>query len=89
MLGVEFVDPDADWPGAGPHAPDGDLAEAVQSECFDRGLIIELGGRDSATARFLPPLIVSREQIDDIAAIFDEAVTAAVAEEREQAEVAA
>ncbi|MFB6301848.1 MAG: diaminobutyrate--2-oxoglutarate transaminase [Haloferacaceae archaeon] len=76
MLGVEFVDPTADWQGAGPHAPDSEFAAAVQAECFDRGLIVELGGRGSATARFLPPLIVSREQVDEIAAIFDEAVAA-------------
>ncbi|WP_323174333.1 diaminobutyrate--2-oxoglutarate transaminase [Natrialba sp. PRR66] len=78
MLGVEFVDERADWQGAGPAAPDGDLAEAVQAACFDRGLVIELGGRESATARFLPPLIVSASQVDDIAARFDEAVAAAV-----------
>ena len=78
MLGVEFVDEDADWRGAGPHAPDGDLAGAVQTECFDRGLIVELGGRESATVRFLPPLIISKEQADEVAAIFDEAVGAAV-----------
>ncbi|GAB3667190.1 diaminobutyrate--2-oxoglutarate transaminase [Halopiger thermotolerans] len=89
MLGVEFVDPASDWQGAGPHAPDGDFAAAVQAECFDRGLIVELGGRGSATARFLPPLIVSTDQIDEIAAIFDEAV-AAVANDRENpAEVTA
>ncbi|GGL39575.1 aspartate aminotransferase family protein [Halarchaeum grantii] len=79
MLGVEFVDPDAPWPGAGPHAPDGDLAAAVQAACFERGLIVELGGRESATARFLPPLVVTREQVDDIAAIFVDAVRDAVA----------
>jgi diaminobutyrate-2-oxoglutarate transaminase len=78
LLGVEFVDTDADWQGAGPHAPDTDAAAAVQTECFDRGLIIERGGRNSATARFLPPLTVSKKQIDDIAAIFEEAVAAVV-----------
>ncbi|QLG28947.1 diaminobutyrate--2-oxoglutarate transaminase [Halorarum halophilum] len=88
MLGVEFVDPDVDWQGAGPHAPDSDFAEAVQAECFDRGLIIELGGRESATARFLPPLIVSKTQIDDIATIFEEAVAAVANAEKEPAEVA-
>jgi diaminobutyrate-2-oxoglutarate transaminase len=87
MLGVEFVDLEADWQGAGPHAPNGALADSVQSECFDRGLIIELGGRGSATARFLPPLIVSGEQIDDIAAIFDEAVMAAVTSAADPTEV--
>ena len=76
MLGVEFVDRDADWRGAGPHAPNSEFAAAVRAECLDRGLIIELGGRESATARFLPPLVVSEAQIDDIAEIFDEAVAA-------------
>jgi diaminobutyrate-2-oxoglutarate transaminase len=87
MLGVEFVDRDADWQGPGPHAPNSDLAEAVQAECFDRGLVIELGGRESATARFLPPLIVSADQVDDIAAIFDDAVAAAVNGRRQAQEV--
>ncbi|WP_247728512.1 diaminobutyrate--2-oxoglutarate transaminase [Halovivax limisalsi] len=78
LLGVEFVDTAADWRGAGPYAPDGDLAKAVQAECFDRGLVVERGGRASATVRFLPPLIISTEQADDIATIFDESVSAVV-----------
>jgi diaminobutyrate-2-oxoglutarate transaminase len=78
MLGVEFVDTGADWQGPGPQAPDGDFAAAVRAKCFDRGLIVELGGRESATARFLPPLIVSQSQVDEIAAIFEEAVAAVV-----------
>ena len=49
------------------------------ARCFERGLIIERGGRESATARFLPPLVVSKAQVDDIAAIFDKAVTATTA----------
>jgi diaminobutyrate-2-oxoglutarate transaminase len=89
MLGVEFVDPAAEWQGAGPHAPDTDLAEAVQAECFERGLVIELGGRDGATARFLPPLIVSKSQVDDITAIFDEAVATVANADAESSEVAA
>jgi diaminobutyrate-2-oxoglutarate transaminase len=78
MPGVEIVDPDAEYNGAGPHAPDSETAEAIQAACFERGLIVERGGREGATVRLLPPLIVTREQIDDIAAIFDEAVTAAM-----------
>ncbi|MFC6734325.1 diaminobutyrate--2-oxoglutarate transaminase [Haladaptatus sp. DYSN1] len=89
MLGVEFVDRDATWTGAGPHAPDGDVAAAVRAECFERGLIVELGGRESATARFLPPLVVTRQQVDDIAAIFEEAVEAVVNENPTPEEAAA
>ena len=89
MLGVEFVDANAEWQGAGPHAPNEEFAAAVQAECFDRGLIIELGGRESATARFLPPLVVTKSQVDDIATIFEEAVDAVVDAEGEPTEVAA
>jgi diaminobutyrate-2-oxoglutarate transaminase len=74
MLGVEFVDPSADWEGAGPHAPAPEFAAAVQSACFDRGLIIELGGRGSATGRFLPPLTITAAEVDEVASIFEAAV---------------
>ncbi|WP_332899114.1 diaminobutyrate--2-oxoglutarate transaminase [Haladaptatus sp. CMSO5] len=78
MLGVEFVEPDE---SGGPHPPDGDLAAAVQQACLDRGLVIETGGINSATARFLPPLIVTRGQVDEIAARFTEAVHAVIEEQ--------
>jgi diaminobutyrate-2-oxoglutarate transaminase len=84
MLGVEFVETEADSGEGEPPAPDGDLASAVKSACFDRGLIIETGGRDSAMARFLPPLIVAPDQIDEIAARFTEAVEAVLAENRQE-----
>jgi diaminobutyrate-2-oxoglutarate transaminase len=42
-------------------------------------LILELGGRHGAVVRFLPPLIISAEQIDEVAGRFAEAVRAAVA----------
>ena len=88
MLGVEFVDHGTEWQGPGPHAPDGDFAEAVQTACFERGLVVERGGRGDATARFLPPLVVTRAQVDEIAAVFEEAV-AAVTDERSRREVTA
>ncbi|WP_101298193.1 diaminobutyrate--2-oxoglutarate transaminase [Halegenticoccus soli] len=78
MLGVEFVDPDAEPDAVGAQPADGDLADAVQSACFDRGLVVETGGRHGATVRFLPPLVVTAEQVDEIGEIFREAVAAAV-----------
>lgn len=89
MPGVEIVDPDAEWTGAGPHAPDRKTAEAIQAACFERGLIVERGGREGATVRFLPPLTVTRQQIDDITAIFDEAVTAVMSAEGSREELIA
>lgn len=82
MLGVEFTEP-ADEPlcdseGRAPRQPpapaDGDLASTVQRACLDRGLVVETGGRESATVRFLPPLVVTSDQVDEIAARFTEAV---------------
>jgi len=88
MLGVEFVDIDEEPNPQGHYPPDGDLAERVQAEAFDRGLIIETGGRDGATARFLPPLVISRGQVDEVADIFHRSVRAAI-EADDQAEVLA
>jgi diaminobutyrate-2-oxoglutarate transaminase len=78
MLGVEMVDLDGrpDALGHFPHS--GALASGVQRECLQRGLIIEVGGRHSSVIRFLPPLIVTAAQIDQIADIFAAAVHAAV-----------
>ncbi|WP_369252654.1 diaminobutyrate--2-oxoglutarate transaminase family protein [Streptomyces sp. R41] len=64
MIGVELIDPEApphpavDSPR--PAAPE--LAAAVQRECLRRGLIVELGGRQSSVVRLLPPLTISDEQ---------------------------
>ncbi|WP_371676348.1 diaminobutyrate--2-oxoglutarate transaminase family protein [Streptomyces sp. NBC_01276] len=55
MIGLELVDPDT-----GATAPA--LAAAVRQECLDRGLIVELGGRDSSVVRLLPPLTLTDEQ---------------------------
>lgn len=76
MLGVELVAagaPDA----CGARPADGRLARQVQAECLGRGLIVELGGRHDAVARFLPPLIVTAEQVDSIAERFAGAVETA------------
>ncbi len=77
MLGVEIVDRDvpSDMPDCHPSAPG--LASKIQHEALRRGLILELGGRHNSVVRFLPPLIVTEEQIDTIAAIFADAVKAA------------
>ncbi|HEX2035961.1 MAG TPA: diaminobutyrate--2-oxoglutarate transaminase [Chloroflexota bacterium] len=77
MLGVEIVDAEAgaDHLGSRPGHPE--LARAIQAECLRRGLIVELGGRHSAVVRFLPPLVVTPEEIETIADRFGAAVRAA------------
>lgn len=78
MLGVELVNPDGVLDHLGHPPASGSLAASVRSECLRRGLIIEVGGRHSSVVRFLPPLEISAQQIDEIAAIFSRAVAAAV-----------
>ena len=79
MLGMELVDPDG-VPDRQGHPPaDGRLAGRLQRECLRRGLIIELGGRHGAVARFLPPLIITAAEIDEVAGIVAAALAAAVA----------
>ncbi|WP_078886276.1 diaminobutyrate--2-oxoglutarate transaminase family protein [Streptomyces sp. MUSC 125] len=64
-----------------PAAPQ--LAAAVQRECLQRGLIVELGGRHSAVVRLLPPLTISDEQAAAVLDRLTDAV-AAVARNHEQ-----
>ncbi|WP_084103092.1 aspartate aminotransferase family protein [Pontibacillus yanchengensis] len=77
MIGVEVVNmqQEADTLGSYPEHPD--LAKQIQKECFNRGLILELGGRFGSVIRFLPPLIITEEQVNEISNIFHEAVRAA------------
>ncbi|WP_437576663.1 diaminobutyrate--2-oxoglutarate transaminase [Sorangium sp. So ce887] len=76
MIGVELVDAAAmpDALGARPAHPD--LAARVQRECLRRGLIVELGGRHGSVVRFLPPLIITAAQIDEVARLFGQALAA-------------
>jgi 4-aminobutyrate aminotransferase len=69
MIGVEFVTDRATL------APDADLRDRVEMECFNRGLIIL--GAGANTIRWSPPLILSRENVDVALEIFDAAVSAA------------
>lgn len=78
MVGVEIVNPNLpqDLVGSYPAFPQ--LASCIQAECLRRGLIIEIGGRFGSVVRFLPPLIITPEQVDAISDIFHSAVRAAV-----------
>ncbi len=78
MLGVELVDRDADADATGARPADPALAVAVQSACLDRGLIVELGGRQSTVVRLLPPLTITDEQADAILDRLTDAIAAAV-----------
>lgn len=71
MVGTEFTSEDG--------SPDGATAAAVRRECEKRGLLMLPCGAFGQVVRWLPPLVVSMQQVDQAIAIFDEAVTAATA----------
>uniref|UniRef100_UPI002582B66C aminotransferase class III-fold pyridoxal phosphate-dependent enzyme n=1 Tax=Pseudomonas sp. TaxID=306 RepID=UPI002582B66C len=78
MLGVEIVDPNGKPDVLGHPPVDPALASRIQRECLKRGVIIELGGRHGSVVRFLPPLIITAQQIDEVAGIFARALAAAL-----------
>ncbi|WP_129668960.1 aminotransferase class III-fold pyridoxal phosphate-dependent enzyme [Phytoactinopolyspora endophytica] len=75
MAGVELVDPQTP-DGYGVPRPDGALATDVQREMLRRGVIVEIGGTHDAVVRFLPPLVISEEQIDRVVDAFAAALAA-------------
>jgi diaminobutyrate-2-oxoglutarate transaminase len=80
MLGVEIVAPE-ETDRLGRPRCDGALARKLQAECFNRGLILEVGGRCGSVARLLPPLIITPEQVDRVCHIFADACAAVGVEE--------
>ncbi len=77
MIGVEIVNSSQKPDSLGSYPANTSLARKIQEECIKRGLIVEVGGRHSTVIRFLPPLIISEEQINCITEIFNEALLSA------------
>lgn len=69
MIGTEMVDTDGN--------PDGERAKRILKEAEKRGLLmIRCGAYGGQVVRWLPPLIVNGEQIDEAVNIFAEALKA-------------
>ncbi|MGR5363006.1 pyridoxal phosphate-dependent class III aminotransferase [Vibrio mediterranei] len=77
MLGVEIVKPTGEHNKFGEPVADGQLTLDIQRAALERGLMVEKGGRDGAVIRFLPPLIISLEQIDFALRTIEEAIVVA------------
>lgn len=76
MLGVEICDPSGKRNKFGEPQSDGELTLAIQRAALERGLMVEKGGRDGSVIRFLPPLIISFEQIDFALKVLEDAIIA-------------
>jgi len=71
MIGLEFV-------RAGTLEPDGALVERILKEALERGLILYPCGAESHCIRFIPPLVVSEEDLDTGLDILAAAIAEAV-----------
>jgi diaminobutyrate-2-oxoglutarate transaminase len=69
MVGVETVNP-AVLDSGGVPVHDGELAGRLQREMLRRGVIVEVGGARDAVIRFLPPLIISEAELDQVIGVF-------------------
>lgn len=84
MLGVEIKKPSGELNKFGEPASDGELTLKIQRAALERGLMVEKGGRDGSVIRFLPPLIISFEQIDFALRTLEAAMLASGAELTEE-----
>jgi 4-aminobutyrate aminotransferase len=66
MVGIEFTDPDG--------KPDKKSAKAVKTACQEERLLLLTCGTWDNTIRFIPPLVVTAEQIEDALARFGRAL---------------
>jgi len=76
MLGIELCDPHGAKNKFGEPLGCGPLALKVQRAALERGVIIERGGREGSVLRFLPPIIITREQVDFVLNAIEAAMVA-------------
>ncbi len=67
MIGIELVKDAALAPAAAE-------AEAVKDSCLRRGLLVGVGGIEGNVIRFQPPLVISKQQIDQAVDILSSAL---------------
>jgi 4-aminobutyrate aminotransferase-like enzyme len=70
MIGVEMVlDRET-------REPAGELGEALTAACADRGLLLLTCGPSHSIMRWIPPVDVSRDEVEESLGIFQEALLA-------------
>ena len=63
MLAVELVQPGVPGPTASGAAPDPARTAAIARACHDRGLLVLTCGTYGNVLRFLPPLVISEDDL--------------------------
>ena len=69
MVGIEFTDAN--------DQPDAKTASAVLRSCLDNHLLLLICGSYQNVMRWIPPLVVTKAQLDEALAIFEQALSAA------------
>jgi 4-aminobutyrate aminotransferase len=68
MIGIEIIDPRTG-------EPNGDGLMNILNRCLEKGVLFYLCGNSGEVIRMIPPLTVTKEQIDDGLQMLDEALT--------------
>lgn len=68
MLAIEFTDPSTKKPAA-------DVAKAVQTYALQHGVLILTAGTFGNVLRFLPPVVITDDQLLDAVGVMDEALS--------------
>lgn len=68
MVALELI-----FPGQG-KTPNGEAAMRVLNNCLERGLLAYMAGLHGQVVRFIPPLTVTREQVEESLRILDESL---------------
>ena len=74
MIGTEFVDPKGEKDCIGSLPASGEIAAKVQQMCFEKGLIVEKGGRNGSVMRCLCALNITDEDLSKAWSIFEKSV---------------
>jgi len=74
MIGMEIIDPTKEKDYFGRYQNSSEITCAIKAECFRRGLIIESGGRNNSVLRFLPPLTITDDDIDEVIDIIEKSI---------------
>ncbi len=74
MLGIEFVEPNGEKDLMGHPLESGKICAQVQRGCFEKGLVMEKGGRNGSVMRCLTALNIPDEDLEKGIAIFESVV---------------
>jgi len=82
MIGFELVSDGALTPATA-------QAEAIRAYCLDKGVLVGVGGVYGNVVRIQPPLVITREQIDQVLDVLEQALSEVAPEARAALQTAA